>query len=48
MGYILDQVRRWRVEADYEVSLPFERGEAVAAIATCRRLFENADAWNDS
>ena len=48
LGYILDQARRWRVEADYEIDIPFERAEATAAIAACRKLFEGADALGDS
>ena len=44
LGYMLDQCRRRRSEADYNIDGDFERVDAEWVVEECRRIIDKADA----
>ena len=44
LGYMLDQCRRRRNEADYNIDGDFERVDAEWVVEECRRIIDKADA----
>lgn len=44
LGFMLTQPRRWRVDADYRIDLPFTKAEAALSVETCKQILDKADA----
>ena len=45
IGYMLEQCRRLRVKADYDIELEYGKTEAQSAIECSRKILERADAY---
>ena len=43
LGYMLDQCRRLRVQADYEIGKNFKKDDTKTALAQCTRILADAD-----
>ena len=42
LGFMLEQCRKRRVQADYDIDTDFERGFAHTVLDDCRRIFDKA------
>ena len=47
LGYMLDQSRLSRVDADYKIDVPFSRADAESTVADCKRLLAKAEVIDD-
>ena len=45
IGYLLEQCRRLRVKADYDIELEYGKKEAQSAIECSRKIMERANAY---
>lgn len=46
IAYMLDQCRKIRVDADYEINAPFTQGETQTALSQCQRIINQADSFD--
>ena len=46
IGYLLDQCRRLRVKADYDIELEYGKKEAQSAIEFFRKILDRANAYS--
>ena len=46
IAYMLNQCRKIRVDADYEINVPFTQGEAQTALSQCERIINQADSFD--